>query len=149
MRRVHRSEHVPYTAEQMFDLVGDVESYPQFLHWCRGARIESCGEQSVVASLDVGLGGIHKSFKTRNTLDRPNSIRMELVAGPFRRLSGGWRFTPLPDGGGTDVSLALDFEVSPSPFNIVFSLMFEELVRSQVSAFIARARSLYGAAERA
>lgn len=146
MRKVHRSERVPYTAEQMFDLVNDVESYPAFLHWCRGARVESESADRMVASIDVGVGGIHKSFKTRNTLDRPRSIRMELVAGPFRRFSGEWRFTPLP-GGGTEVVLELEFEVSPSPFNIVFSLMFEELVRSQVSAFIARARVLHGAAE--
>ncbi len=145
MRRVHRSERVPYAPEQMFDLVNDVESYPEFLPWCRAARIERKEGDSVVASLDVGIGGIHKSFKTRNTPSRPRSIAMELVSGPFRRLSGGWRFEPLPNGG-TEVTLSLDFEVAPSPFNIVFSLMFEELVRSQVSAFIARARSLYGAA---
>lgn len=147
MREVRRREQVPYTAEQMFDLVNDVESYPAFLHWCRGARVESRDGDSMVASIDVGVGGIHKSFKTRNTLDRPRSIRMALVAGPFRRFSGEWRFTPLA-GGGTEVALTLEFEVSPSPFNIVFSLVFEELVRSQVSAFIARARVLHGAPDR-
>jgi len=131
----------------MFDLVNDVESYPEFLHWCRGARIESRSEREMVASLDVGIGGIHKSFKTRNTLDRPRSIRLELVSGPFRRLSGEWRFEPLgPDA--TAVELTLEFEVAPSPFNMVFSLMFEELVRSQMSAFIARAHALYGAGEK-
>ncbi|HEY8521699.1 MAG TPA: type II toxin-antitoxin system RatA family toxin [Gammaproteobacteria bacterium] len=144
MRRVHVSERVPYTAAQMFDLVNDVEAYPRFLPWCRDARIESRHDNVVVASLDIGIRGIHKSFKTRNVLDRPRSIDMQLVSGPFRRLEGGWRFEDL-GAEGARVSLSLEFEVDPSPFSLVFSLMFEELGRTQMAAFISRARTVYGA----
>jgi ribosome-associated toxin RatA of RatAB toxin-antitoxin module len=139
---VQRSARVRFSQEQMFDLVNDVKSYPQFLHWCRGARIESQQGNVVEASLDIGLMGVHQSFRTRNTLTRPERIQLELVSGPFRRLRGEWRFRQAPTRG-TDVSLSLAFEVTLSPFGIVFSKIFEELAGSQMNAFIARAEQMY------
>ena len=143
MPTIHRSSRVRHTAEQMFDLVHDVESYPQFLHWCRGARVEERGDDFVLATLDIGISGIHKSFSTRNTFERPRRLDIELVSGPFRHLDGLWEFEPLPDGG-CEVSISLTFEVIRSPFSVVFAMVFEELVRAQVSAFVARADELYG-----
>jgi ribosome-associated toxin RatA of RatAB toxin-antitoxin module len=86
--------------------------------------------------------GVHQSFRTRNTLTRPERIQLELVSGPFRRLRGEWRFRQAPTRG-TDVSLSLAFEVTLSPFGIVFSKIFEELAGSQMNAFIARAEQMY------
>lgn len=126
----------------MFDLVNDVPSYPQFLHWCSGARIESQSGNVIEATLEIGLMGIHQRFRTRNTLTRPERVQLELVSGPFRRLRGEWRFRAVPTGG-TDVSLSLAFEVTLSPFGIVFSKIFEELAGSQMNAFIARAEQLH------
>jgi ribosome-associated toxin RatA of RatAB toxin-antitoxin module len=143
MAHLHRSARVRHTAAQMFELVDDIESYPQFLHWCRDARIERRDGDVIEASLDIGVRGIHKSFVTRNVLDRPRRIGIELVSGPFRRLEGEWRFTDL-EGGGSEVSLSLQFEIAASPFNMMFSLVFEELVRSQIAAFVSRAETLYG-----
>ena len=94
MRHVERRQTLPYTAEQLFDLVNDVNSYPKFLPWCRAARAVPEGPNIVVATLEVGIGGVRTSFTTRNTLARPRSIRMDLRAGPFRRLRGEWRFEP-------------------------------------------------------
>lgn len=144
MPTVKRTARVPHTAEQMFDLVNDVESYPQFLHWCRAARVDVEQGDTVEATLDIGVLGFHQRFRTRNTLTRPERIGIDLVSGPFRRLRGEWRFRPAA-GGGTDVSLALSFEVTLSPFGIVFAKVFEELAASQMAAFIERARKLYGA----
>jgi ribosome-associated toxin RatA of RatAB toxin-antitoxin module len=142
---VKRNARVPYTTEQMFDLVNDVESYPKFLHWCRGARIEARSGNTVEATLDIGALGFHQSFRTRNTLQRPERIGIDLVSGPFRRLRGEWRFVAAPDRG-TDVSLSLVFEMSASPFGVVFAKAFEELAASQMTAFVERAKKVYGSA---
>jgi ribosome-associated toxin RatA of RatAB toxin-antitoxin module len=141
---VQRSSRVGYSAEQMFDLVNDVQKYPEFLHWCRGARIDLRQGNTVEATLDIGVLGFQRSFRTRNTLRRPNRISIELVSGPFRRLRGEWKFADLA-AGGSEVSLSLAFEVTVSPFGVVFSKVFEELAGAQMEAFIARAAKLHGA----
>lgn len=143
MRSIRRSARVPYSAVQMFDLVNDVEAYPEFLHWCRGARIERRDGDALEAVLDIGVGGVHKRFRTRNTLKPPREIEIELVSGPFRRLDGKWSFADV-ESGGSEVSLVLEFEVVASPLSMIFSTVFEELARSQMNAFVERARQLYG-----
>jgi ribosome-associated toxin RatA of RatAB toxin-antitoxin module len=140
---VKRSARVPYTAEQMFDLVNDVESYPQFLHWCRGARIDLRQGNTVEATLEIGALGFQQHFRTRNTLQRPDNIGIDLVSGPFRRLRGEWRFVAVP-GEGTDISLTLTFEVTLSPFGVVLAKVFEEIAGSQMGAFVERAKKIYG-----
>jgi len=140
---VKRSARVSYTPEQMFDLVNDVESYPKFLHWCRAARLESIQGNTVEATLEIGVLGFHQSFRTRNTLQRPERIGIDLVSGPFRRLRGEWRFVAAPDRG-ADISLTLTFEVTLSPFGVVFAKVFEELAVSQMTAFVERAKKIYG-----
>jgi len=127
----------------MFDLVNDIGSYPEFLHWCQASCVERSNEQEVLATLDVGLGGVHKRFSTRNALDRPRQIAIELVDGPFRSLSGTWRFENQAEAG-CIVDLRLQFEVAHTPLDMMFGMVFEEIVRSQIAAFIQRAESLYG-----
>lgn len=143
MTVIHRSARVPYSAEQMFDLVNDVEAYPEFLHWCRGARAERVDEHEIAATLEIGVGMLHKQFKTRNRLSRPERIRIDLISGPFRHLSGDWRFTDAADGGST-VDLDLEFEVSHGLLGAVFGAAFEELSRQQLNAFVRRAEQTYG-----
>jgi ribosome-associated toxin RatA of RatAB toxin-antitoxin module len=140
---VKRSARAPYTAEQMFDLVNDIEAYPKFLHWCRGARIDVAQGNTLEATLDIGALGFQQSFRTRNTLSRPDRIGIDLVSGPFQRLRGEWRFLPAVSAG-TDVSLTLTFEVTMSPFGLVFAKVFEELAGAQMRAFIDRAKVVYG-----
>jgi ribosome-associated toxin RatA of RatAB toxin-antitoxin module len=128
----------------MFDLVNDVESYPQFLDWCRGARIDARYGNTIEATLEIGMLGFHQSFRTRNTLERPERIGIDLVSGPFRRMRGEWRFVTAPERG-SDISLTLAFEVTVSAFGLVFGKVFEEVAGSQMTAFIERARTIYGA----
>jgi len=140
---VERSARVQYTAEQMFDLVNDVERYPEFLHWCRDVRVLKRTETEVEARMDVGMLGIQQSLRTRNTLERPRRIRISLVSGPFKELDGEWRFTDMV-GGGSDVSLNLRFETGFTPFGMLFAKIFEEIAGAQMHAFVTRAASVYG-----
>ena len=142
MPTVQRSARVLYTREQMFDLVNDVERYPEFLHWCRSARIDARQGNTIEATLQMGGFGFEQSFRTRNTLQRPERIGIDLVSGPFRRLRGEWRF--IAANGGADISLTLTFEVTLSPFGVVFAKVFEELAAAQMTAFVARATKIYG-----
>ncbi|WP_338327706.1 SRPBCC family protein, partial [Rosenbergiella nectarea] len=89
-----RSALVPFSADNMYRLVNDVDSYPQFLPGCTGSKILEQSEQQMTASMDVSKAGISKTFVTRNTLTQSHHIAMQLVDGPFRKLSGGWTFTP-------------------------------------------------------
>jgi ribosome-associated toxin RatA of RatAB toxin-antitoxin module len=130
----------------MFDLVNDIERYPEFLQWCGGARVDVRQGSTVEATLDISVLGFQRSFRTRNTLRSPERIQIELVSGPFRRLRGEWRFSDLP-GGGSNVALSLAFEVTVSPFGAVFSKIFEQLARAQMQAFTERAAAVYGKRE--
>jgi ribosome-associated toxin RatA of RatAB toxin-antitoxin module len=143
VKSVRRSARVPYTAAQMFDLVNDVEAYPEFLPWCQDASIDHASTDKLEATLSVGLGGVSKRFSTRNRLERPRRIDIELVSGPFRRLEGHWQFDEVA-GQGCDISVALDFDVAAMPLKIVFERLFEEVARSQMNAFITRAQAIYG-----
>src|SRR6185503_12334702 len=108
------------------DLVNDVERYPEFLEWCKGARIDARHGSMIEATLDIGFFGFRQSFRTRNSLRRPERIGIDLISGPFRRLRGEWRFTAVD--GATDISLVLVLEVAAS----------------QMNAFTARAAAVYG-----
>ena len=143
MASVRRTADMPYSAREMFDLVNDIESYPLFLSWCSGARITYRDLDTIEASLDVGIAGISKTFSTRNELTPPNLMTVKLVAGPFKQLDGVWTFDVLTERS-CRVSLALDFSVQASPLSMVFNTMFEEVSRSQMSAFRERADQVYG-----
>ena len=94
---IRRSALVKYSPAQMFDLVNDVEAYPKRFAWCAGAQVLERGEDMVVARLDLKFAGFRQSFTTRNRLDPPRRLEMNLVEGPFRSLHGVWDFTALGD----------------------------------------------------
>ena len=143
MTVINRSALVMFSARQMYDLVNDVASYPQFLPGCVGSGIERQDENSMVASVVVSKGGISKSFTTCNELEPGRVIKMKLVDGPFRQLSGAWHFSPL-DEQACKVELSLDFEFSSVMVELAFGRIFKELVSAMVSAFTRRAKEVYG-----
>jgi len=145
MREIHRSALVPYTTTEMFELVNDVEAYPEFLPWCKAASVSELGEQDREASLEFSRAGLHRRFTTRNHLDPAHRIRMELVNGPFRVLEGSWRFQPLGEAG-SKVILDLRFEFASRLLEAVFAPVFAEVMNSLVDAFVTRARELHNAA---
>ena len=169
--QIHRHALVRYTPEQMFDLVNDVEAYPRRFPWCLGAHVTERDDQDLVARLDLRFAGVTQHFSTRNTLERPHSIRMHFVDGPFDWLHGVWSFTPLgakppPSGraghllppageeplerraaasspSGCKVALELDFEVSNKLTGFAFGLGFRKLADRMVDDFSAEAKRAY------
>ena len=144
MRRVNRSALVPYTAREMFVLVDDVESYPEFLPWCKSAEVHERDEALVEATLELQKGGISNKFTTRNTRDEFASIDIALVGGPFRHLQGGWSFSDLGEQG-CKVALKLDFEFESMLVDMMFGPFFEDTCNSMVDGFTRRAIQVFGA----
>lgn len=140
MREVTRSALVPLSADQLYELIVDIERYPEFVPGCTRARIEEQGVGEVVATLGVKRGGLDTDFTTRNTLEPGRSVTMRLVRGPFRALEGVWTLKPLGDAG-CEVSLRLRFEFSNRLADMMLAPMFEETAKSLVDAFVARAKS--------
>lgn len=142
MRSAHRSALVPYSAQQMYELVDDIGAYPEFLPWCSDARILNRDGDTVEATLELNKSGIRKSFTTRNTGHPYEGIELRLVGGPFRHLEGGWRFTDLP-GHGSKVVLDIDFEFESTLVDVIFGSFFEDTCNSLVDAFTQRAVTVY------
>lgn len=142
MRKVSRSALVPYTAAQMYALVKDVEAYPSFLPWCNDAEVHVRQPDFIEASLELHRRGISKRFRTRNALQENVSLGIELLGGPFRRLSGGWQFQQLGDAG-SKVSLELEFEFESRATDLIFGRFFESTCNSLVDSFTDRAAQMY------
>jgi ribosome-associated toxin RatA of RatAB toxin-antitoxin module len=143
MRKVNRSALVPYTAQEMFRLVDDIESYPEFLPWCNAATVQQRDPDKVVATLELRKGAVSRKFTTRNTPTANSSIDIALVGGPFRRLSGGWRFREIGNTG-CEVSLELEFAFDSMLVDMMFGSFFEDTCNSLVDAFTQRATQVYG-----
>jgi ribosome-associated toxin RatA of RatAB toxin-antitoxin module len=126
----------------MFSLVNDVARYPEFLPGCSGSRVIESSDSAMVASVDVSKAGISKTFTTSNRLADGAEILMELVDGPFKKLQGGWYFTPLDDQA-CKVELKLEFEFSSRMIEMAFGKIFNELTTNMVSAFTQRAKQVY------
>jgi len=134
---------LPYSAEQLFDLVADVRRYPEFLPWCVGVRIRERTDKLLVADLLIGFKMVRERFSSRVVLDRPRRIDVTYSEGPFRYLNNHWIFIPEPDGGCT-IDFFVDFEFRSRLLQRLIEVLFNEAVRRMVSAFEARARVLYG-----
>jgi coenzyme Q-binding protein COQ10 len=133
---------LPYTPEQLFDLVADVGKYPQFLPWCVAARVRKQTPHDLVADLTIGFGPFRETFTSRVTLDRPHRVTVKYENGPFRYLNNQWEFVPAP--GGTEVSFFVDFEFRSRILQAAIGVVFNEAVRRMVNAFRKRARDVYG-----
>jgi coenzyme Q-binding protein COQ10 len=134
---------LPYTAEQLFDLVADVERYPEFLPWCIGARIRERRANVIVADLLIGFKMVRERFTSRVVLDRPRRIDVSYSEGPFRYLNNHWIFAPQPEGGCV-IDFYVDFEFRSRMLQKIIEVLFNEAVKRMVGAFEARARQLYG-----
>lgn len=143
MTVVHKSALVKFSAQRMFDLVNDIESYPDFLPWCSGSRIISRSDNVVEAELLISKGGFNKSFSTRNRICDGNKIKMSLINGPFSYLEGVWNFKALREDA-SKISLDLEFEMSGKLANLAFGSVFNQICNTLVSSFTQRAKQIYG-----
>ena len=143
METINRSALVLFSAEQMYQLVDDIEQYHQFVPFCVKSEVIQRQDQQVSATLEIAKGGFAKSFSTLNTLTPFKNIQMQLIDGPFNYLKGDWHFTALSDDA-CKIELNLEFEFSNKLASIAFTGMFKQLVQSMVKAFTDRAHNIYG-----
>lgn len=134
---------MPYTPEQLFDLVADIEKYPQFLPWCVAARIVSKSETEIVADLSVGYKFFRETFRSRVHLTPKTRIDVEYITGPFHSLNNRWSFMEAP-GSGTHIDFFIDFQFRNSLFQSATQKIFEKAFDQMLSSFEKRAQKLYG-----
>ncbi|MBF0176377.1 MAG: type II toxin-antitoxin system RatA family toxin [Magnetococcales bacterium] len=133
---------VPYTPQQMYDLVVDMDSYPQFLPWCVQARKYDVTETQFMAEMTISFKGLRETFRTVDLLVPGRSIRISLHSGPFKRLENFWNFTPV--SGGTRVEFSIDFKFKNRLLDVSMGPLFSMVTQRMVAAFRQRADIVYG-----
>ncbi|MFM9848207.1 MAG: type II toxin-antitoxin system RatA family toxin [Hyphomicrobiaceae bacterium] len=144
--RTRRS--VPFTPRQMFDLVADVERYPEFVPLCEGLRVKErsrvSGHEVLLAEMDVGYGALRETFGSKVTLDAETPcVMVEYLDGPFQYLDNRWVFEPSPDG--CDVDFYISYELKSLMLQLMVGAVFERAFRRFSEAFERRAQQIYGA----
>jgi coenzyme Q-binding protein COQ10 len=143
MPRHSETKNLPYSPEQMFDLVADVKRYQEFLPWVAATRVRSDSENLMVADLVVGFKSLKETFTSRVTKHRPEKIVVDYVEGPLKFLHNSWTFEP--DGkGGTEIQFCVDFAFKSRIFETLAGQMFDRALRRMTAAFETRAHELYG-----
>ena len=143
MPRHSETRHLPYSPEQMFDLVADVGRYAEFLPWVVAVRVRSSSETETVADLVVGFNAFKERFTSRVTKQRPGRILVDYIEGPLKYLKNEWRFDAAPEGG-TNVFFSVDFAFKSRLFESLAGAMFDRALRRMTGAFEQRAAALYG-----
>ncbi|MCL6251098.1 type II toxin-antitoxin system RatA family toxin [Altererythrobacter sp. KTW20L] len=143
MPAIREIRHLPYTAEQMFDLVADVGSYPEFLPWVVATRVRNRTDEALEADMLVGFKAIREKFTSRVELNRPSALWVHYIDGPLRDLDNRWTFTPADDGG-CEITFAVDFAFKNMMFEALAGQYIDRAFRKMVAAFEERAQELYG-----
>lgn len=141
---------LPYNTQQLFDLVIDIERYPDFLPWCRAARVIERNGDELLAELVIAFHHLSENYTSRVTMKRPvspdeaGSIDVVMVKGPFEYLVNRWRFTPLAGKGGSEIDFFLDFKFRSRILEKIMGGLFTKATSKMVSAFKGRAEAMYG-----
>lgn len=143
MTQIHRSALVAYSDQQMFQLVNDIEAYPQYMDGCIGAEVLERSESEITARLDLSKMRMRYSFTTRNHLIEPETMDMRLVEGPFKQLKGLWSFRALAENA-CKVSLELEFEFNNGLVAKAAGKWFESVANELVDGLCRRAQQIYG-----
>jgi coenzyme Q-binding protein COQ10 len=143
MPGVRETRRLPYSAEQMFDLVADVARYPEFLPWVVATRVRSDDGHEMLADMLVGFKALREKFTSRVLKDRPGRLEVIYIDGPMRDLDNLWQFHPLPEGG-CEIDFTVDFSFKNKMFEMLAGQYFDRAFRKLVVAFEARANELYG-----
>jgi coenzyme Q-binding protein COQ10 len=143
MPRHSETRHLPYSPDQLFDMVADVARYDEFLPWVVAVRIRSSSETETVADLVVGFNAFKERFTSRVTKRRPTEITVDYIEGPLKYLKNDWRFEAAPEGG-SNVFFSVDFAFKSRIFEALAGQMFDRALRRMTGAFETRAAALYG-----
>lgn len=143
MAVVHKSVLLGYSAEQMFALVERVEDYPKFLPWCGGVKVLERSDDRLVATIAINYHGLKQSFTTENANNRPTSMKMTLVEGPFKHLDGLWTFKALREDA-CKIEFDLHYEFSSRILEQLIGPVFNMIANSFVDSFSKRADAVYG-----
>lgn len=143
MPRHSETRHLPYSPEQLFDVVADVGRYDEFLPWVVAVRIRSSSATETVADLIVGFKAFKERFTSKVIKERPNRIIVDYIEGPLKYLHNEWRFEPAADGG-TNLHFSVDFAFRSRIFEALAGQMFDRALRRMTQAFEERAAVLYG-----
>jgi ribosome-associated toxin RatA of RatAB toxin-antitoxin module len=148
MKTVQKSVLIWYSAAEMFALVTDVASYPQFLPWCDQAAVVEEDADGMTAKVGISFAGLSQSFTTRNTHVKDRKVSLKLVDGPFSKLDGHWDFTPLGDGSqrACKVNFSLRYDFDNAALAALVGPVFDKIAGSMVDAFVKRATQVYGEA---
>ncbi|RYE02547.1 MAG: type II toxin-antitoxin system RatA family toxin [Sphingomonadales bacterium] len=142
MPKHHETRQLPYTPDQMFDLVADVARYAEFLPWVTAVRVRSNSETEMVADVIVGFKGLRETFTSKVEKQRPGHIHVDYIDGPLKHLNNDWKFRP--DGqGGTLVDFCVDFAFKNRVFEMLAGQVFDRALRKMIGAFEERAARLY------
>lgn len=143
MPNVTQSLIVPFTRQQMYALVNDVASYPEFLPWCKTATVHEQTANNLHATICIGKGPIMQSITTMNTMIPSQQIKMVYQAGSFKSCAGAWDFLELPDHAQCQVHFKMDYEFASRLHALTIEPIFGPLANTLISAFYQRARTLY------
>jgi len=143
MPDINKYAEVPYTPAEMYDLVNDIEKYPEFLPWCKGAEVIVDNDDERHATLILSAAGMEHSFTTMNLLQKHKMIEMRLLNGPFKHLEGFWRFE-LHGDNGCKVCFDLEFEFISTLISLMVGPIFHQVLSTLVDAFVKRAEEIYG-----
>ena len=143
MPGIRETRRLPYSAEQMFDLVADVARYPEFLPWVVATRVRSDDGQEMLADMLVGFKALREKFTSKVLKERPNRLEVIYVDGPMRDLDNIWHFRSLPDGG-CELDFCVEFSFKNKMFEMLAGSYFDRAFHKMVAAFEARADELYG-----
>ncbi len=143
MAHVSRSALIGYSAQQMFDLVNDIEQYPQFMQGCRSARVISKSDKEIVGELSLAKAGVTQTFVTRNSLIAPSRIEMKLEEGNFSKFSAVWQFEALTEAA-CKVSFEMEFEFKYGLVDLAVGKLLSGSANNLVDALVDRAKLVYG-----
>lgn len=142
MPRHSETRHLPYTPDQLFDLVADVRRYPDFLPWVVAVRVHLDSDSETVADLVVGFKALKETFTSRVLKNRPHEIEIDYMEGPLKYLHNNWKFLDAGDGG-SNIHFTVDFAFKSRMFELVAGQMFDRALRKMIGAFCDRAHALY------
>jgi len=143
MTEISKTAVVPYTPSEMYALVNDIESYPVFLPWCTAAKISNKKDESLIATLSLAMGKIKQSFTTENIMREGSRIDMRLIEGPFKHLTGYWKFNP-EDEQSCHIQLHMNYEFKNKIIKYTLGKMFYTVMNTMVESFVQRAQQVYG-----